>query len=380
MRSLYFLQVAYLVLILHQIFSSMALSGATCQKFKFVVGEDVVFNYILEGHVFQRVTVLSATQCHVRCKDNCLCVSMNYFPQSKENNCDLNDANREMVPAAIKWRPGGNYYDLVRSYTVKGGDKYSPGKHHCVNRCCHSNPCLNGGVCQELCDTFSPRFNCTCPGSYSGQRCEKMKQPRSCKDIASNGALISGKYDIFNSANESIPVHCDLKSEVGFKWALIQSFSLANKDTFKRVDFGRDYSVNETNSKIDWNPYRLSLSWMQSLADHSTHLRTTCNFVKDGLQYTDYARAKLVDQDIFGRWDSVCRMYEYINIRGNNCSDCTAMTKQNYNEPWTIKSRSKDCTFDEYSGSTQNENNFGRYHDGCVNINHHCTSSPASIT
>lgn len=101
---------------------------------------------------------------------------------------------------------------------------------------------------------------------------------------------------------------------------------------------------------IKWNSYRLSLSWMQSLADHSTHLRTTCNFVKDGLQYTDYARAKLVDQDIFGRWDSVWRMYEYINIRGNNCSDCTAMTKQNYNEPWTIKSRSKDCTFDGYSG------------------------------
>ena len=48
-----------------------------------------------------------------------------------------------------------------------------------------------------------------------------MKQPRSCKDIASNGALISGKYDIFNSADESIsiPFHCDLKSEVGFKWA-----------------------------------------------------------------------------------------------------------------------------------------------------------------
>ena len=119
MRTLYCLQVAYLVLILHQIFSSMALSGATCQKFKFVVGEDVVFNYILEDHVFQRVTVLGATQCHVRCKDNCLCVSMNYFPHSKENNCELNDANREMVPAAIKWRPGGNYYDLVRSYTVK---------------------------------------------------------------------------------------------------------------------------------------------------------------------------------------------------------------------------------------------------------------------
>ena len=35
-----------------------------CQNFKFVIDEDVVYNHILEGHVFQRLTVHSATQCH----------------------------------------------------------------------------------------------------------------------------------------------------------------------------------------------------------------------------------------------------------------------------------------------------------------------------
>ena len=112
-----------------------------------------------------------------------------------------------------KTQPGGflsrKMSDTQKISIALGWRQIHSRKHHCVNRCCHSNPCLNGGVCQELCDTFSPRFNCTCPGSYSGQRCGKMKQPRSCKDNASNGALISGKYDIFNSANESIPVHCD---------------------------------------------------------------------------------------------------------------------------------------------------------------------------
>ena len=64
-------------------------------------------------------------------------------------------------------------------------------------------------------------------------------------------SLISGKYDIFNSANESIPVHCDLKSEVGFKWALIQSFSLANKDTFIRRESGSMFCETNYFLKFD---------------------------------------------------------------------------------------------------------------------------------
>ena len=99
--------------------SSVAHPAVNCQNFKFVIDEDVVFNHILEGHVFQRSTVRGPAQCHVKCKDDCLCASMNYFPQSKENNCELNDANKDMEPAAMKWRQGGNYYALVRSYTVR---------------------------------------------------------------------------------------------------------------------------------------------------------------------------------------------------------------------------------------------------------------------
>ena len=99
--------------------STEAQKKVTCQNFKFAIDDDVIHNQILEGHVFERLTVPNAIQCHLKCKDDCLCVSMNYFPLSKENNCELNDANKDMEPAAMKWRQGGNYYDLVRSYTVK---------------------------------------------------------------------------------------------------------------------------------------------------------------------------------------------------------------------------------------------------------------------
>jgi len=36
-----------------------------------------------------------------------------------ENNCELSVVNKEMEPAALKWKQGVNYYDLAKSYTVK---------------------------------------------------------------------------------------------------------------------------------------------------------------------------------------------------------------------------------------------------------------------
>ena len=254
-----------------------------------------------------------------------------------------------------------------------------------MNRCCRGNPCINGGVCQEICDPHGPRFICTCPNTHTGRRCDKIKHPRTCNDIAKNGASTSGKYLIFDSANEAFSVFCDMESEPGFVWALIQSFSLANKGMFKKKIFGVDFPVNHTKNKVDWNSYRLSLPQMESLANHSTHLRVTCNFPTEGLQYTDYARAKLEGHDIFDTWSNTCQLYEYINIRGHECSNCTAGTKQIARRAWSIKSyQSKlgwGCDFDGSPGAiSSNERNFGYYGDGTVNADHRCTSSPASTT
>ena len=173
-----------------------------------------------------------------------------------------------------------------------------------------------------------------------------------------------------------------MQSEPSFVWTLIQSFSLAKKDTFENKPFGVNFEINNDKKKVDWNGYRLSLSQMKSLADHSTHLRATCNFSTDGLQYTDYARAKLAGHDIFGNW-TICQMYEYVNIRGINCSNCTALTRQKSNTSWTIRSyrtKEKGCEFDGTQGGIDAEYNFGEYGDGKVNPTHRCTSSNASTT
>ena len=181
--------------------------------------------------------------------------------------------------------------------------------------------------------------------------------------------------------NQAFPVFCDMESESGFVWTLIQSFSLANNALFRKKPFGADFPVNNEDSVVNWSLYRLSLKQMWSIANQSTHFRATCNFPTEGLKYTDYARANLDGFDIFGSWEFTCRIYEYINIRGNECSNCTAATRQLEGKAWSInsyRSRLYNCQFDGNPGAEGNENNFGWFR--LVNTNHRCSSSPNSTT
>ena len=112
-------------------------------------------------------------------------------------------------------------------------------------------------------------------------------------------------------------------------------------------------------------------------------MRVTCNLPADGLQFTDYARAVLAGHDIFGDWGGDCKLFEYINIRGINCSDCTAYTRMDLNGAWFVnsfKSKENECDFDGSLEAVDNENNFGRYHSGAINTNHRCSSSDPSTT
>lgn len=147
---------------------------------------------------------------------------------------------------------------------------------------------MNGGDCKEICNPKGTRFNCTCPATHTGQRCE-TERARSCKDVAeNNGNLTSGNYTIYDSTMEKFSVYCDMESEAGFVWTLIQSFSLGNKGTFEDKGFGVDFPKNDAKSYVDWAAYRLSLSHLQSLANHSTHLRVTCNYPTEGNMHFNF--------------------------------------------------------------------------------------------
>ena len=98
--------------------SNMACPGFSVM-FRFLFDEDVVYEHVLEGHVYRRSTVTKATECHGLCRDDCRCVSMNYITNSEYDNCELNEANRHLEPTSLRPKTGARYYELVRQYMVE---------------------------------------------------------------------------------------------------------------------------------------------------------------------------------------------------------------------------------------------------------------------
>ena len=149
------------------------------------------------------------------------------------------------------------------------------------------------------------------------------------------------------------------------------------------------YDYNDSNAiggdSPNWQAYLIKRHYLVWLRDHSTHWRATCRYNTDGTVYTDYMRAAFEDFDIVRVTPKVverCQTYELLNIRGNECANCTASTfylKDVF--PLHIDSSEKGtCEFDgsKTGDVTPSEDNFGLYLD--VNPKFRCTSSSDATT
>ena len=251
----------------------------------------------------------------------------------------------------------------------------------CLNGCCKSQPCLNGGACVEKCDDVKEQYICTCPEHYSGRQCEIFDpKAKSCQAIIRiQPGSISGVYNLVISSNKTIQTYCDFSSEAGKAWTLIESFSLGNKDFYKEKPFYHDFPRNENN--FTWNEFRVSYQALDNIRDNSTHWRVTCGF-PSGLSYTDYARASLNDTDLltFVNQDR-CRRYEFVSVRGINCTDCKGMLVQRDNQHMhtdSYWSGRNGCEWDPRDGAKIGEDNFGFY--VVTNPQHKCTENTLSNT
>jgi len=199
---------------------------------------------------------------------------------------------------------------------------------------------------------------------------------------------MSGLYKIVDDSNQTFQVFCDFDSEPEFAWNLIQSFSLSNKHYFESdVVFYDNYSDSSAVSgdAPNWQAYLLRRHDLVWLREQSSYWRATCRYNTDGTVYTDYLRATFEDFDIIKVKPSkvsTCQKYELVNIRGNECTDCTAAT-------WYLKGRiplhidsslQSSCQFDgnQTGDVVYSEDNFGYYHT--TNPKFRCTSSSEATT
>ena len=148
-------------------------------------------------------------------------------------------------------------------------------------------------------------------------------------------------------------------------------------------DYSDSNAVSSDNP--NWQAYLIrphDLAWLRS---QSTHWRATCQYNTNGTVYRDYLRASFEDFDIIGTVPKVlrsCRKYEFVNIRGNECTNCTAQTyymKGTYNFHISIDGRIHCDLHVNLTGDFKfSEDNFGVYH--IRNTKFRCTSSPEATT
>jgi len=191
---------------------------------------------------------------------------------------------------------------------------------------------------------------------------------------------INGVYNISNQCNKSFPVFCGFGPEPGAAWTLIQSHSLNNNDDFQSKAFYL-HDMPRNQDVPEWNNYRLSMSRIKSIQDVSTHWRATCNFSANGIDYRDYIRVSLKNLDLLQEptKSQFCLLTEFVNVRGDECSNCTVLAAYGSTMSLHMDSYSHPSIFGcDFGGGIYDEDNFGFY--ATQNSAFRCTSTPSSTT
>eukprot|EP00118_Oscarella_pearsei_P019414 m.206322 g.206322 ORF g.206322 m.206322 type:complete len:288 (+) comp39671_c0_seq13:566-1429(+) len=201
---------------------------------------------------------------------------------------------------------------------------------------------------------------------------------RSCVDHMMNGATRCGYY-VIDDGEESYTVYCDINSEIGAAYTLVESFALKYNDKlFKKKSFTQNFPISHNSPR--WDYYRLTKDRMTRLADVSTHWRATCNFPEVGLTYKDYVRVKMrALNPVTFSGGGTCIPVEMIDSHGRREFQLTANFYQKYNYEQLCHSSWMDlCEMKKTPGVKRLANSWGCY--AGVDPNFSCAKTPDSTT
>ena len=199
---------------------------------------------------------------------------------------------------------------------------------------------------------------------------------RSCADHMEHGESHCGYY-VVDDGQESYVVFCDMNTEIGFAYTLIESFALKHNSFFRSKSLTVNWPINENSP--NWNMYRLSHSRMSRIRDRSTYWRATCNFPSVGIDYQDYVRARITEVDPTKQTlSATCKKVEYINLRGHLGLQTTVPFWNSNGVHMHTDSSNTKCAFKPNTGAVNSEDNWGYY--GTVNPKFRCTATAESTT
>lgn len=196
-----------------------------------------------------------------------------------------------------------------------------------------------------------------------------------------SGARSSGFYFIRDSGDNPVRVFCDLASESGWAWTLVMSQSFRNRKMhhLMRVPLSNDAPLNASNP--NWEAYRLPLEKMRELRAESSHWRITCNFPTDVFDYRDYVKGNFSEVNLMNvDGHKVCKMVDYINVKGRNCSHCTAAWWQDSGTMFHHDLSLGNCFFETFVNvnTVFNADYFGWYEN--IDISFSCCADDSSST
>ena len=171
---------------------------------------------------------------------------------------------------------------------------------------------------------------------------------------------------------------CDFSSEPGWAWTLVmsQSFGKRNKK-FATTSFQEGWFKNQHTP--NWEEYRIGKRRLLKIKAQSSHWRVTCDFSTFGVDYKDYARASLKNLNpLKFKASGECREMDYINIRGHNCTKCTASWWQKKDQFLTHFSDQDGRQFGKTPGGSDNVANFGGYWKNNASLEFRCSANETS--
>ncbi|EDV25323.1 hypothetical protein TrispH2_001770 [Trichoplax sp. H2] len=195
--------------------------------------------------------------------------------------------------------------------------------------------------------------------------------PKSCYEVKEYlQATENGYYNLFDSLSSPYTTYCDFESEPPFVWTLIESFSLEEgQKTINRKGFVENHPVGECH--LSWAAFRLSKIRMDTVFGSygSTHYRATCNFnVVNGtglVNRVDYMRGEFCHNTyIFKSYGAyLCRVVDYVNIRGHVCRKCTLpfYATTTYHNHIDLTYSASHCSKFAVPDAITNEDVFGQY-------------------